>query len=159
MSKFGNAKFRNRHHTSSLHLCRLIISSSIFHHNSSHFTTRAYDFTQLYSQGNYSIERTTTSASNNCDPNSRRMSAFGLEPTRSDVDHLLAHSTDGRNHIANGRNHDTIAPEMSKMASQDSSSPTGPVELSVSQKMLSATWGSVLTSLLGKRKKMAARTQ
>lgn len=80
------------------------------------------------------------------------MSAFASEPARSDEEKLYS-APDGNEIGRVGQRHDRISIEeqdASNMATNRTGSGAGGNDISAGQKMISATWGSVLTSLLGK---------
>lgn len=74
--------------------------------------------------------------------------AFGSQPVASQEEH--DHSTS--QNASEIRRHDRILleePDSSASNMSGSGSESGAVEISATQRMVSATWGSVLTTLLG----------
>lgn len=70
--------------------------------------------------------------------------AIGSEPARS-------HDTEQSYHDAEGQQHDRI---QLKKQDIDTMAASNVPDITITQRMISATWGSVLTSLLGESKEI-----
>ena len=75
------------------------------------------------------------------------MSTFAAEIAREDDS--LSHSGETSGFASHGQNHDRIQNQDTNMAGLQSSPGDGEVEVTLLQRMSSATLGSVVTSLLG----------
>jgi hypothetical protein len=71
--------------------------------------------------------------------------AFGSQPAASDDE-----SQQSPQYASDGQRHDRILLE-EPVTTTNKMTNSGAVEISTTQRMVSATWGSVLTTLLGKR--------